>query len=143
MQDQRLAVFAKVRWILVLFYVSGVVLYPLMAFVAGPKTPRVPAETAHLLGPIFMMVALLAYALSLFLEPRMLASARTSGNRPGGALSAGIIVAACGEVPATLGLVLAMMGIRTWPPLLYGLTLVHGIHLLTRWGNYQEVAEGK
>lgn len=127
------------RWIAVAMYLAGLVIYPVIGVSVKPMT-NVDPEVLRLLGPLFLVVAVADYAVSLVLERIMLARARARAGGAAAAFTTVLIVSACGESLAVFGLVIHLLGSPNWALALYSLCAVHGLHLMIRWPEYDAAA---
>ena len=140
MQTKQLSL-SIARWIVLALYFTGLVTYPVVGAFVKP-VPGLPPEVSRILPVVLLGVGVAVYVVSLVVEAMVLARAKRSPNPVGVAASAAILTGACGESLAILGLVLTLLGARTWGTLLYGLCFVHGVHLMLRWPNFEQVAAG-
>ena len=127
------------RWIAIAMYLSGLVIYPVIGVSVKPMT-NVDPEVLRLLGPLFLVVAVVDYIVSLLQERIMLARARARAGGAATALTTVLIVSACGESLALFGLVIHLLGAPNWALALYSLCAVHGLHLMIRWPEYEAAA---
>ena len=133
---------ATARWIVLVFYLTGLAVYPLVGAFAAPKAPPVPPETLRLLGQVLLAAGVADYLASLLVERALLARAG-NGNPQAVAARTAIVVGAFGESLAILALVLALLGAGAWSVPLYGLCFLHGVHLALRWPSYVTAAAGQ
>jgi fatty acid desaturase len=133
-----------VRWIAVAIYLCHLIAFQFAARMVKTQSPRDP-EMLRLLLIMLVVVAVVDYGVSLWLERKQLAFARSSGGERGKAAvsSAAIVVAALGASLAVYGMVLAVLGAPVWGYALFVLCLVYGMHLMIRWSNYERAAEGE
>jgi hypothetical protein len=130
------------RIIALLMYLS-VPVYAVVGEVA--KLQRVSHAPSIVAWALFA-VAIADYLLSLLFEAKLLSgqwtrqSAPASPPRPSRStpVAAAIIVSTFGVSIAIDGLVLRFLSFSTWPWYLYGLSILHGIHLQLRWDRYEE-----
>jgi len=127
------------RWIAIAMYLSGLVIYPVIGVSVKPMT-NVDPEVLRLLGPLFLVVAVVDYIVSLLLERILLARARGRAGGAAAAFTTVLIVSACGESLALFGLVIHLLGAPNWALALYSLCAVHGLHLMIRWPEYEAAA---
>jgi len=127
------------RWLAVAMYLAGLVIYPVIGVSVKPMG-EVDPEVLRLLGPLFLVVAVADYAVSLVLERIMLARARARAGGAAAAFTTVLIVSACGESLAVFGLVIHLLGSPNWALALYSLCAVHGLHLMMRWPEYEAAA---
>jgi len=145
---------AGAQWIVTFMYVVPLVVFPFVPRFLRPEL-NIDATTLSILSGVLFAVALLDYGASLFIERVLLAKAQTAadpkqaGRASAGAhavmspvLTAALVVGGFGASLAVYGLVLTVLGSRTWGAALYVLCCVHGFHLLTRWPKYVHAAEG-
>jgi hypothetical protein len=140
---------ATAQWIVTLMYVVPLVVYPLVPRFVHPEV-KLEATTLHALSYVLLLVSVVDYGVSLFVERLLLAKARPGAGSAGALTSPGsatvvttaLIVGAFGASLAVCGLVLTLLGARTWGAVLYVLCALHGLHLLTRWPAYVRVTEG-
>lgn len=129
---------AGARWIAVGIYAAVLVIFPLVGRHVRLEASLDPAASRILLAALGM-VAIADYALSLFLEERML-SGGGSGRRAPPATTA-LVVASVGASLAAYGLVASLLiGQGSGFPF-YALALVHWVHLMLRWPSYERAAE--
>jgi len=141
MQGSRAVSLTAARWIVIAMYFAAVVVYP--AIGATVKTAQlVPAGTLRLLPTLFLVMAAVDYVISLVLEASALTQARRERN-PAGAISAAIVTGSFGCSFGVFGLILGLLGARSWSIPFYALSLVHGVHLMIRWPNLERVATGE
>jgi len=139
MQTKQLSL-STARWIALAMYFTGLVTYPFVgAFVK--TTPSLPAEAMRVLPMILLVAGVADYIASLVIEGMVLVQAKRTKN-PKAVATAAIITAACGEGLAVFGLVLTFLGAGSWGVALYALCFVHGVHLMIRWPNFEQVAAG-
>jgi len=127
------------RRIAIAMYLTGLVVYPVIGVSVKPMT-SVDPEVLRLLGPLFLAVAVADYIVSLLLERIMLARARATAGGAATAFTTVLIVSACGESLALFGLVIHLLGAPDWALALYSLCALHGLHLMTRWPQYDTAA---
>ena len=127
------------RRIAIAMYLSGLVIYPVIGVSVKPMT-NVDPEVLRLLGPLFLVVAVVDYIVSLLLERILLARARGRAGGAPAAITTVLIVSACGESLALFGLVIHLLGAPNWALALYSLCAVHGLHLMIRWPEYEAAA---
>jgi len=129
------------RWIALAMYFCGLVVYPVIGAVVRLPNPT-SAETLRVLGPVLLGVGVVDYIMSLAIEGMALAQARKAASPRGNVARTAIVTGAFGESLAVFGLILTFLGARSWGTLLYGLCFVHGVHLMLRWPNFEQVAAG-
>ena len=129
------------RWVAIVMYFTALGVYPVIGSVAGGKQP-LDGETLRVLGPALLAAGIGAYAVSLFLEGKLLSQALSDPVGEAKVASTAVIVAAIGESLGVLGLVLALLGTSSYAWALYSLCAAHGLHLLVRWPRYAAAAEG-
>jgi hypothetical protein len=140
MQTKQLSL-STARWIALVMYFAGLVTYPFVgAFVR--TTPSLPADLMRVLPLILLGAGVVDYVFSLIIESMILAQARKAGN-PNGAATAAIVSASFGEGLAIFGFILTLGGAANWGVVLYALCLLHGVHLMLRWPNFERVASGE
>jgi len=127
------------RWIAIAMYLTGLAVYPVIGVSVKPTT-NVEPDVLRLLGPLFLVVAVADYIVSLLLERIMLARARARAGGAATAFTTVLIVSACGESLALFGLVIHLLGAPNWALALYSLCAVHGLHLMIRWPEYDAPA---
>jgi len=132
---------ATARCIATLLYVLPLILFPIIGRMV--KLQAVPKpEVLRLLGVALLVVGLADYAVSLFLEQKMLAqAARAPRPAPTQVLTAAIVVASFGASLAIYGLVITLLGAPGWGAVLYVICAVHGLHLMVRWPRYERAVE--
>lgn len=129
------------KLILLAQYLGALVVMPVMARVMYSMRGEGISQVGNyqLLGLALLAVGLVDYGISLFLEKQGLEKARASGS-PGGIVTTAVIIGAFGASLAVYGLILSALHVARLAEVLFGLCLIHGIHLLLRWPNYAEAA---
>jgi hypothetical protein len=131
---------ATTRWVIIMMYVGSLIVYPLIG--ANVKiAPSLSPDNVSLLGSVLLAVGLADYVISLFLERKLLAQARSHIGHGNPAGPAAFLVAALGVSLAVYGFVLTMLGAPSWGLALYALCFAHGVHLALRWPHYEHAAE--
>lgn len=128
------------RWIAIAMYGSPLIAFPYVGRYVRPEVTVTP-ETLRVLALVLGAVAVADYAISLWLETKLLARVQADG-RVSRAVTAIVIVAAFGVSLGVYGLVLSLLGARGWGAAFYVLCAAHGLHLLLRWPRYERAAEG-
>ncbi len=136
MQGKKKVSLGTARWIALLMYVSGLVIYPIVGALAAPSSKGDKLLPYGSLPLILLGVSVMSYIISLVLEHALLARARKRKSELE-AVNAAIVNGAFGESFAIFGLVLTFIGLGNWAVLFYGLCFVHGLHLLVRWPSYE------
>ncbi len=132
----------RAQFVATLIYVVPLVVFPMVGRLVKTK-PAMDAESVGILAIALLAVSVADYGISLFLEQRMLARARSSGTTAASAVfSTAAVVASFGASLAVYGLVLTLLGAPGWGAALYVLCAVHGLHLMIRWPRYARAAEG-
>jgi hypothetical protein len=131
---------ATARAIVTLLYVIPLVIFPFVPRLVGPEV-SVGADALRVLAPALIVVGVMDYAISLFLEQKMLTQARVS-RQHNQVATAAIVVAALGASLAVYGLVLTLLGAASWGAVLYVLCAAHGLHLIVRWPRYARATQG-
>ena len=131
------------RLIAALLYAVPLVVFPMVGK-AIQGSGAVDADTLPVLVVAFGLVGIVDYAVSLFLEGKMLRQARAVGGQSGrsSVVTAVTLVSAFGASLAVYGLVLTFLGAPSYGGMFYVLCAVHGLHLLIRWPRYERAAEG-
>ena len=133
---------AQARLIAMLVYAGPLVVFPIVGR-AAKASVSVDAEVLPVLAAVLGVVGVVDYGLSLFIEEKMLARARSGGRQSQNAiLATAVVVAAFGATLAVYGLVLTLLGAPGWGSAFYVLTAAHGLHLVLRWPRYERAAEG-
>ena len=130
---------AKARCIATLLYVVPLVAFPILGRMVKLQAALKP-EVLRLLGLVLLVVAILNYANSLFLEHKMLAQAAALRAQTQ-VLTAAIVVGAMGAALAVYGLGITLLGAPAWGAALYVMCAAHGLHLLIRWPRYEQAAK--
>ncbi|MFB3882661.1 MAG: hypothetical protein ACE149_15450 [Armatimonadota bacterium] len=126
------------RLIATLMYVGPLVAFPWIGRFVKVGEPLGP-NSLPVLGAVLLVVGIVDYGLSLFLEAKLLGQASERG--PQGVVAAAVVTAAFGASLAVYGLVLTILGAAVWGSVLYVLCAVHGLHLMVRWPSYAAAAE--
>jgi hypothetical protein len=126
------------RLIATMMYVGPLVAFPWIGRLVKVGASLDP-KVLPVLAAALLVVGIVDYGASLFVEAKLLAQARGRGSQ--GLIAAATVTAAFGASLAVYGLVLTLLGARTWGSVLYVLCAVHGLHLIVRWPNYTQAAE--
>jgi len=137
MEEQR--ALGVARLIATATYVAPLVIFPWVGRMAVRLSP-LDSKVLGILAPALLFVGITDYVISLLMEARLLARARET-SAPYGVVAAAAATAAFGAMLAVYGLVLSLLGARTWGSALYVLCAVHGLHLMMRWPSYTAAAE--
>lgn len=133
---------ASARWIATLMYIVSLVVFQFVGRVVDSPV-RLDSATLTVLAYVLLTVGIADYGLSLFLEKKLLATARSGkGDSSNSVVSAALIVSALGVSLAVYGLVLTLLGAPAWGAVFYVLCALHGLHLMVRWPAYVRAAEG-
>ncbi len=127
------------RLLATLIYVGPLVVFPWVTRMAKLPTPPSP-KLVGVLVPALLFVAVTDYAISLFLEARLLKQARDLGA-PQTLVTAAVTTASLGASLAVYGLIVTILGAPVWGAAFYMLCAVHGLHLMIRWPAYEQIAE--
>ena len=153
MKDGR-ASLTSAQWIVTFMYVVPLVVFPFVPRFVQPDLDM-GATTLRMLSAVLLIVGLVDYGVSLFLERLLLAKAqavvgpapadRAATSVPSNispVVTAALVVGGLGTSLAVYGLVLTLLGSRAWGAVLYVLCCLHGFHLLTRWPTYAHAVAG-
>jgi hypothetical protein len=135
---QRDSSLGTARLIATMMYVGPLVTFPWIGRLVKVGASLDP-KVLPVLAAVLLVVGVVDYGASLLLEGKLLAQARERG--PQGIIAAATVTAAFGASLAVYGLVLTLLGARTWGSVLYVLCAVHGLHLIVRWPSYTQAAE--
>ena len=141
MESDRNTGLGTARLLATLIYVVPLVVFPIVGRMVKVAVLRDP-EALRVLAAVLGVAAVVDYGISLFLEKKMLASARGGGAGAGNTVvTAAVVVAAFGASLAVYGLVLTILGAPGWGAVMYILCATHGLHLIIRWPRYERAIE--
>ena len=136
---QRDSSLGTARLIATMMYVAPLVAFPWIGRLAKVGA-SLDSKVLPVLAAALLVVGIVDYGASLFLEAKLLGQARDA-RAPQSVVTAAVVTAAFGASLAVYGLVLTLLGARTWGSVLYVFCAVHGLHLIVRWPNYTQAAE--
>ncbi len=139
--DARRAV-GTAQLVVISMYLTALVALPLIGRFAKTHI-SVGAGALAAVTAALLVAGIAEYGMSLWLEGKLLARARSGAARRGQhVVAAAVVVAALGESLAIYGLVLTLLGVPAWGAALYLLCAAHAFHLFLRWPRYVSAAEG-
>ena len=132
---------ATARCVATILYVVPLVVFPFVGRMVRPEV-SIRADVLRMLGLALVVIGVVDYGISLFLERKMLPPAGSGPGSPARALAAAALVASFGASLAVYGLVITLLGAPIWGAALYVMCAAHGFHLMVRWPRYARAAEG-